>query len=286
MSSPMSLCGEGSWRNQVSPDLAIEWKDAIVDLSNLVLMTTGIKPTPSPVQEPSLSSRRPRKPRELKRLYPTERMLQSTEAAYKDATGKCKNRLSHPALFQQHSSFTRRTKKGEMTTYSTRDYEVLSLGPGAYEFIPEDEHENLKPVPKPGLSKLRNSIETEETNAVDFHGHNKSFDDYSFVRGPVSEPVPPARPRTDLQIEISPGVFARLRGSEETWNAIQSGNSTRAKCFSCELALLCISDAEYVICPSCRVVSPIATGNYGQERLSNNRLHRHTGGVGLGMQAY
>lgn len=211
-------------------------------------------------------------------------------------TGKGKHRLSHPALYEQQSSFTRRTKTGSSATFSTRDYQVETLGPGAYEFIPEEECEHLKPASKLGISKHNNkhyeSNYCPDTGNHNYpsHGASSAFDKYHAMRGPESsEPIPRQKP--DLQIEITPGVFARLRGSEETWNAIKSGNSTHAKCFSCELALLCISDAEYVICPACRVVSPLSTtGSYRQESQSYHLLQQPhsamTGGVGLGMQAH
>ncbi len=265
---------KGSWRHDVSSHLTIPWGHAVIDLSNLVFKATGINSTRVQTQEPSMVSRRLRKPRERKQLYPTERMIQSTDDFIFDTTEKRKNKVSH-LLLEQHSSFTRRTKGGAMTTYSTRDYQVETLGPGAYEFIPEVQEEDRKPPPTAGVSKFRNNTSSEYEPAPQGY-NNSSFDDDS--QGPESEQ--PAR--TNLQIEISPGVFVRLRGSEETWSAIQSGNSTHATCYSCELSLLCIADAEYVICPACRVVSPLSTGSYGQP--SNPACT--TGGVGLGMQAY
>lgn len=293
----MNSCGRssGSCRNEAPLDLAIEWRGAVFDLSNLVSKSVVVVKSASSLQGSLYSlSWKIRKPRELKRLYPTERMLQYTEdACSKDTLGKGKHRLSHPALFDQRSSFTRRTKTGASTSFSTRDYSMEMLGPGAYEFIPEDEHANLKPAPKLEISKPRKNppFENNQADAVHYPDYGAlPFDKYSSMRGPEFEPISPApRAKTDLQIEISPGVFARLRGSEETWNAIKSGNSTHTKCFSCELSLLCISDAEYVICPACRVVSPITMRNHYQGKQSHHLLHplpALSGGVGLGMQAY
>jgi hypothetical protein len=228
------------------------------------------------------SSRQLRKPKELKQLYPTETMLQSTEeACLKDTLGKGKHRLPHPLLFEQRSSFTRRMKTGSSTTYSSRDYPVDTLGPGAYEFIPEDDYGNMKPAPKLGISKTKHlSLDSNYPDAGNYGA--SAFEKYSAIRGPEYDSSTP-RAKPDLQIEISPGIYARLRGSEETWNAIKCGNSTHTKCFSCELSLICISDAEYVICPACRVVSPIFSEYSGKDLMYPHSAV--SGGVGLGMQA-
>lgn len=74
------------------------------------------------------------------------------------------------------------------------------------------------------------------------------------------------------QIEIAPGVITHLRGTQETLRAIANDFYMPTQCFCCQLDLLCIMDANYVLCPDCRVVIPMegcATG-------MNN------GGVGLG----
>lgn len=83
-----------------------------------------------------------------------------------------------------------------------------------------------------------------------------------------------------LEVEISPGVYARLRGSQETWRAVEEGNVEESECFCCGTQLLCIADADYVLCPECKVVSPITTN-------INRKLspHSNAGGVGLGLRA-
>ena len=60
-------------------------------------------------------------------------------------------------------------------------------------------------------------------------------------------------------VEIAPGFAARLRGAEETWRAIENDFYLPAQCFCCQSdELFCIMDASYVLCPSCKVVSPMA----------------------------
>ena len=84
------------------------------------------------------------------------------------------------------------------------------------------------------------------------------------------KPTASAAPVT--QIEIAPGVTTHLRGTQETLRAIEKDFYMPTRCFCCQLDLLCIMDANYVLCPDCRVVSPMegcATGF-------------HNGGVGLG----
>lgn len=93
-------------------------------------------------------------------------------------------------------------------------------------------------------------------------------------------------------IEITPGVYERLRGSEETLRAIESGHVTICDCLICNSCLVTIGDAEFVLCPDCKVVSPIVLSD-------NDSSHEHTkrhygreleepdvrGGVGLGVHA-
>jgi hypothetical protein len=83
-----------------------------------------------------------------------------------------------------------------------------------------------------------------------------------------------------IEVEISPGVFALLRGSEETWRAIQAGHFETVVCVCCCNTLQCIADAEYVLCPECRVVSPVLN-QYRERSASGQRIR----GVGLGLLA-
>ena len=108
-------------------------------------------------------------------------------------------------------------------------------------------------------------------------------------------PAPPTTPRKPssepLQIEVSPGFYSPLRGSNETWDAISRGHITRVDCFSCATPLVCIADAEYVLCPDCRVVSPTCVADCMLDRKlpakPSGLPHAPlvTGGVGLGMKA-
>uniref|UniRef100_A0A7S3P6U6 Uncharacterized protein n=1 Tax=Amphora coffeiformis TaxID=265554 RepID=A0A7S3P6U6_9STRA len=74
-------------------------------------------------------------------------------------------------------------------------------------------------------------------------------------------------------VEISPGVKVRLRGSQETKACIAQDFYIPTMCTSCRLdPLFCIMDANYVVCPVCRVVQPLEGGADME----------YQGGVGLG----
>jgi hypothetical protein len=74
-----------------------------------------------------------------------------------------------------------------------------------------------------------------------------------------------------------------LRGADETWTAIMNGGYCPATCFGCSLELLCVLDAEYVLCPECRVVNPIFEDDLGMraEFLCGDQ---EAFGVGLGFK--
>ena len=82
-------------------------------------------------------------------------------------------------------------------------------------------------------------------------------------------PTAPSAP----QIEIAPGITARLRGAKETWEAVENDFYLPITCFICQIDLFCIMDANYVLCPQCKVVSPME-GCAQQGSMD--------GGVGLG----
>jgi hypothetical protein len=98
-----------------------------------------------------------------------------------------------------------------------------------------------------------------------------SMPDFS-DRSQMLPPRPPLRPPPST-IEISPGVQVRLRGADETWKAIEYDYYMPAECICCESTIFCIQDADYILCPDCRVVS----------RLEGSSS-RGMGGVGLGFK--
>lgn len=58
-------------------------------------------------------------------------------------------------------------------------------------------------------------------------------------------------------IEVTPNVYYTLRGAEETSVSIRNGTCAHVACLSCHSVLACVKDCVMVICPVCRVLSPV-----------------------------
>lgn len=90
------------------------------------------------------------------------------------------------------------------------------------------------------------------------------------------------------EVEIGPGVWRKLRGADETWEAVMTGNYVPTECLDCNLMLLVIANAQLVLCPGCRVVSPILDDGSGFAVTSCSTPSCPTGatnsrnGIGLG----
>lgn len=89
------------------------------------------------------------------------------------------------------------------------------------------------------------------------------------LRGHGPEPEPEPVPQEDeptferRMVEVAPGHFVALRGSEETWHALQRNTVTIVSCSCCEISLQCIQDAAMVLCPDCKMISPLADNGDG-----------------------
>ena len=84
---------------------------------------------------------------------------------------------------------------------------------------------------------------------------------------PATAPTPAV-----VEIEIAPGEFRPLRGSDETSRAIALGYTQQVDCFICSIRIQCIADCEMVICPECRMVSPILLLQNEQEEQEDNHV--------------
>lgn len=80
--------------------------------------------------------------------------------------------------------------------------------------------------------------------------------------------------KTQLMIQVAPGVKVPLRGSEETWEAINEDFYVPCICIGCQTTLCVIQDAAYLLCPSCRTISPME-GHFVDHTLA---------GVGMGFR--
>jgi len=84
--------------------------------------------------------------------------------------------------------------------------------------------------------------------------------------------TPPPRPAAvSKTIEVLPGVLLRLRGAAETIKAMEHGFFVSTVCPCCRTSICCVGDADFVVCPDCRVVSRITE-------------QPKDGGVGLGFK--
>lgn len=81
------------------------------------------------------------------------------------------------------------------------------------------------------------------------------------------------------ELEIEPGLFLPLRGSDETLQAIKTGFVEEIFCQSCDIELICIADASYCVCPDCKCVSPV------DGIACAIKSNKSAGSVGLGLRA-
>ena len=65
------------------------------------------------------------------------------------------------------------------------------------------------------------------------------------------------------QVEISPNYWVALRGSDETWHALERGFSREIQCPCCSERSLVIADAALALCPECRSIIPIQDHGHG-----------------------
>jgi hypothetical protein len=102
----------------------------------------------------------------------------------------------------------------------------------------------------------------------------------NFDRKPSIQEDPASR----LEVEVMPGVFLPLHGSQETLSAMQEGQLVSCTCFVCTRTIMCVSQASYVLCPDCRVVSPVESSSVSKTMKRGASLSGEAGGVGLGMK--
>ena len=80
-------------------------------------------------------------------------------------------------------------------------------------------------------------------------------------------------------VEVFPGLSAPLRGSDETMMALARGYHTALICFGCTAQIHCIADAQFTICPICRVISPVSYDSFRGEPMTADMRW----GLGLGL---
>ena len=117
----------------------------------------------------------------------------------------------------------------------------------------------------------------DDTYMLQSQGLQRQASDFSWGEHDTKPAAVPSSPKQSPTptIELEPGVFLRLRGAVETQMAIQSGHFIATDCPCCTATICCIENADYVVCPDCRVVSPI-------QGAANDA--RSDGSVGLGFK--
>ena len=81
-----------------------------------------------------------------------------------------------------------------------------------------------------------------------------------------------------VSVEVTPNVYMELRSAMETLRAVECGRASSVTCVQCLGTLKCVPDAELVMCPDCRVTSPMASD---ENDIPGRPVRR---GVGLGLK--
>lgn len=116
-------------------------------------------------------------------------------------------------------------------------------------------YEDRKPPPRPSASQLKPPPSTSGAEKKKADNGPGKFQNPSYVPG-----------RESLAIDIAPGITEIIRGATETYDAIREDFYAPAVCFACDQMIFAIQNSKYVLCPSCRVVSPMDSqqdGCYG-----------------------
>jgi hypothetical protein len=117
--------------------------------------------------------------------------------------------------------------------------------------IEEKLHSLATDVPRPnmrGLGKLK------PPPPASYSTTSRSSSDGSRRSVHSRPPTPPVR---HSLVEIAPGVSVRLRGADETLEAVRTDYLVSEFCICCQELLHCTRDADMVLCPVCKVVTPL-----------------------------
>lgn len=169
------------------------------------------------------------------------------------------------------------SKAAPPSNYHAADLQDYYHHPPLSQFHPNfsDMHSNDNSVPT--LAESDTSDDYYD-NSERYVKNEDSFWDRKLAPGEkVAKHPPPLREKVAgvKMVEVSPGVHLRLRGADETWRAIQVDFYMPCECVCCTSTIFAIQDADFVLCPVCRVVSPMDGKVF--DGASD-------GGVGLGFQ--
>jgi hypothetical protein len=283
--------------------LCIKYCGRFVDLSNLVSL--------SQLQQQKQAKEKQRK---LQRRYPstvTVLAIKDVDAQHALSKARLVKGTGRTVARTQSTDSTKSVDKKMSASSHSKDKKRISRhnsGVGAVRMTYDGSEEQLKSVfptkllgqdgpVKRGLGRSRSAMQIDPAKtSLRGIGRSNSSDNPTGISAPpllITRPNPKQQPYFRYPtIEITPGVYERLRGSEETVRAIERGHITICDCLICNSCLVTIGDAEFVLCPDCKVVSPIVLSD-------NDSSHEHTkrhygreceepavrGGVGLGVHA-
>lgn len=77
-------------------------------------------------------------------------------------------------------------------------------------------------------------------------------------------------------VEVTPGQFVPLRGSEETLVALDHGQVTNVTCIFCDVNLVVHAAASMIICPDCEMIAPLGVDNKDGEASLGLGLKRES----------
>jgi hypothetical protein len=107
---------------------------------------------------------------------------------------------------------------------------------------------------KPELLHARSSQTCLGRSGQDHSHRISSFSRHESLKSMLHRPP---RSWDRFQVELLPGHYVPLIGSDETWQAFCEDNVIHIECSSCQMFLYCKRTAEMVMCPGCRMISPI-----------------------------
>jgi hypothetical protein len=160
------------------------------------------------------------------------------------------------------------TSRGKITTgkitseklHSCEDMFESTLVDRKPSALPKEQHISCEA--KPVLQHAR-SQPCLGQSGQEHSQRNSSYSRHESQKNMLHRPGPWDR----SQVELVPGHFVPLIGSEETWQAFCADNVIDIECSSCEIFLYCKNTAEMVLCPGCRMISPTDKVGIGAEGL-------------------
>jgi hypothetical protein len=110
-----------------------------------------------------------------------------------------------------------------------------------------------KSISVSALNSFGNITIKSKNSTMDLSSRNQKRD--LPPKMPSSQKLDPTPP--DAIYEVIPGVRERLRGATETWTYLQRDFYIPTSCKTCSVELTCIKNVDYVLCPTCQLITPI-----------------------------